>query len=828
VSAPSLPAAAPLGLSAAEVRALTERGLVNTVRRETSRTYGGIVVSNLFNVFNVAVFSMAGGLIGLYFYARDVRTLYDSVTISTVALLNTLFGIVQEIRAKRALDRIRALARPMVRVIRDGRTQEIPSEEVVQGDVIEIRRGDQIPVDGKVLVSHHAEVDESLLTGESAYVYKEEGDPVLSGSFCVAGQSVIAAEKVGEESYIHRLTREARSYKRFLTPLQREIDFIIKVLMGVALTFAVLEIASAWMKFRLGQEAESKVEVLTDTLRAVTSMVTSMIPAGLVLLTTVAFALGVYRISRRGALVQKLNAIESFTNIQVLCMDKTGTLTKNELRVEQVRPLGATSESELEALLGAFAHGSTDKNATLVAIESRFPRPALSVSDEIPFNSKAKLSALSVEVAGKAWSLVLGAPDVLMPSFEDADAAAVRRAVEEHEGLRNLVFASIPHETGSLREALAAKPRMRALAAVALTDELRPDIGQVLEGFFQAGISLKVMSGDAPETVQAVARAAGWKERADRVVAGPELDRMSPDELDAAARSASLFARVSPKNKQDLVASLQRQGRYVAMVGDGVNDVLALKKAQIGVAMGAGSQMSKDVSDIVLLNNDFSILPAVFSEGKNILTNIQSAAKLFLTKNFYAVLLVLFAGYVGLEFPFVPRHVTVIGFFAVSVPAVLITISRADGEIPKNFLADVLRFSAISGGIIAFAALLSYFIVVAGLASSAETGRTVVLTQTVFLSLLNLLLVVGRGSVMRVLRGNLAMTVFAFAFGGLYVGMLLLVTNREGFQFLADFFEVEPLQWTEWSLSFVVTVFSAAGMILAQRRFATPPPSRLR
>jgi cation-transporting ATPase E len=805
------------GLTSAQVRERAAKGLTNLVRKETSRTYSGIVWSNLFNVFNIAVFSMAGVLLALFAYTGDRRTLYDAVAISTVAFLNTIISIIQEIRAKIALDRIIALSKPTADVIRDGKEVEIPAEEIVVDEVIKLKRGDQIPVDGRMLFSHHCEVDESLLTGESVYIEKEEGDEVLSGSFCAAGHGVMVAERVGEDAYIHRLTREVRAYKRFVTPLQHHIDQLVKILMATAAVMAFLVVCAALAKHRLGPAPGSELAAVIETTRSVASIMTSMVPVGLILLATVAFALGIFRISRRGALVQKLNAIESFANVDTLCMDKTGTLTKNELKVERLTPLGAADEPELGLLVAAFAHHSSEKNATAVALEKRFPRPEARVLDEIPFNSREKFSAVSLEIQGRCRHLFFGASEKLGPRFSQAEREAVQAVIVAHPGLRHLVLGELPQLRTSLQEDFAQGASLHCLGVVSLIDEVRPDVRQVLQGFADRGIALKIVSGDAPETVQAVARAAGWTQDTSRVVTGPQLDQMTPEAVATAAATCSLFARVSPKNKQDLVSSLQKQGKYVAMVGDGVNDVLALKKAELGVAMGAGNRMSRDVSDIVLLQNDFAILPQVLEEGTTILGNVQSAAKLFLTKNMYAVALILAAGFVGLAFPFVPRHVTIIGFFAISIPALLITFTRRIQDIPPSFLRDVLRFTGISGGCIALAALSSFFISLVGFRSGVEQARTVMLTQIVLLSLLNFLIIVGGSRMLENLKRNWGMTLFAAGFALLYLVSLFLVTHPDAPPILREFLEIRSLSAIELGLTFALTAVTGAAMVLLHR-----------
>ena len=815
----------PQGLSAAEVAARRAHGPRKVADSETSRTYAGIIRANLLNVFNITVFSMAAVLASLYGYSSDERTLYDAITITGIAFINTVIGIVQEIRAKIALDRVNALARPTATVVRDGTPRDIPIEELLVDDVVQVTRGDQIPADGRVLVSQHCEVDESLLTGESIYIEKPEGAPLLSGSFCVAGQCLMLAEKVGEDSYVRGLTREVRAYTRFQTPLQRDIDRIVQILMLAAASMAFLVVAQAYAKFKVAAQPEDAdgLQAFIETTRSVAAIVTSMVPMGLILLSTVAFSLGVFRISRQGALVQKLNAVESFSHIDVLCMDKTGTLTRNEQSLVGVHVYGELAEADARALAGAFAGRCTEQNATMYAVAQACPAPAgdIRAVDEVPFNSRDKLSAIALRfgAAAETRRLFLGALEVLGPRLVDDAQTFARAVIERDPGLRHVVLAELRgDENRPLREAADGRAPLTLLAVLSFADALRADAPEVLRAFTERGIALKIMSGDAPETVRAVARAAGWQGDTERVVTGPELDAMPPEALAQVATDVSLFARVSPQNKRALVASLQAQGRYVAMVGDGVNDVLALKKAQLGIAMGAGNRMSRDVSDIVLLQNDFAMLPRVLEEGSTIVHNVQSSAKLFITKNVFSLALIVATGFIGLAFPFVPRHVTILNFFSITVPALLLTFTHRQLEVPPSFLRDVLRFTGISGGLIALAGLVSYFVSIVGFEAPVERARTVLLTQLVFLTLLNFVLVIGGAHMRTNLKRNAVLSVFPFVFGGLYLLFLLTVTGSDTFESLATFLEMERLEGVELALALGVTLVTGALMVFTQRR----------
>jgi cation-transporting ATPase E len=819
-------ATAPQGLSTAEVAERAARGLRNVAPRESTRTVPAILRGNFATVFNLVVFTMAAVLFVLYLRADDLRPLYDAVAISGLALLNSVVGVVQEVRAKRALDRISALARSTCTVLRDGKLGQVAQDQLVQGDLIQVSRGDPIPVDGTIVATAagHCEVDESLLTGESESVEKPVGAPVRSGSFCVAGQGLLVAEQVGAASYLHGVVREVKAYRPFKTPLQKNVDRIVQLLTSIAGVLVVLVVAQAVARVRPWPvEPGERLEEVIEVARSVAAIVTSMVPMGLVLLSTVAFSLGVLRISRKGALVQRLNAVESFSHVDVLCMDKTGTLTKNELRLCAATPAAGGSEAALRAAAGVFAHRCTEQNGTVLALRlaTATPGAGVEVLGEVPFNSRDKWSGLDVrDQAGGQRGLVLGALEVLGARLPEAQREEARRVTLAAPGLRHVLLAET--ESGAT---VAARGGLRLLGVLSLSDEVRADAPEVLRAFAARGLSLKILSGDAAETVRAVAREAGWPAGAGTVVTGPELDAMTPEELSAAAGAQSLFARVSPQNKRALVRALQAQGRYVAMIGDGVNDVLALKEANLGIAMGAGSRMARDVSDLVLLGNDFALLPEVLSEGSSIVANVETAAKLFLTKNAFSLTLVLATGFLGLAFPFVPRHVSVLNLFAITLPAMFITFSRRppDAEPPlggtkPSFLREVLRFAGRSGGLIGLGALGSFFVSLVALDAPVERARTVLLTQLVLLCSLNFLLVVGGAHLVSNLRRSLLLALFPLAFSALYLGLLFGLTQTGSLSWAAGFLEVERLTGVELAVTLGTTLVAGAAMVWAQLR----------
>lgn len=660
------------GLTELEVLARRQRGEGNEVDLGTSRSYLDIVRANLFTFFNNILFTIGVALVVL-------GRVNDALTSVGLGLVNAIISTIQELYAKRKLDRIALVTRPTVTVLRDGQEKVIDPADLVRGDILRVRGGDQIVADGIVISEGRLEMDESLLSGESDLVSKHARDTLFSGSFCVAGDAYYEAEKVGTASFANQLTAAARKFEFVKTPLQKEIDFAVRVVMLLVTLMSILILLAAVLE---------KLPFIR--LVQISAVLTGQVPYGLFFMIVVAYALGAAGIARQGALAQRVNAIESLSNVDVLCLDKTGTLTTNRLRYQDIQPLGGRSRDEVERLLGDFVRSVSVTNRTTEAIIAGCQGEKRNLLDEVFFTSSRKWSALSFGGDERRGVYVLGATEMLKP-YLPAEAMAEDALLSAHvktwseAGLRVLVFA---HNSGvtALRDEKGQPhlPALIPLGVISLVDELRPGARETLSEFGRLGIRIKMISGDDPQAVAALAKQAGFVQDI-MLVSGLELDQMSEDEFNRAAAEATIFGRISPKQKEKIVGSLIAQGDYVAMMGDGLNDVLSLKKAKLGIAMQSGSSATRNVADIVLLNDSFAALPPAFQEGKRIVSGMASAMYLFLTRVATTTLIIIAISIVGLGFPFEPAHVA-LTIFTVGIPSFfLIRWAR-----PKTGQTDLL------------------------------------------------------------------------------------------------------------------------------------------
>ncbi|MDY0331522.1 MAG: HAD-IC family P-type ATPase [Thiomonas sp.] len=690
------------GLTGAEVRARIARGDVNRVVMPTSRTALEIVRANVLTRFNA--------ILGALFVVIVTTGPWQDALFGGVLVVNTLIGIVQELRAKRTLDRLTLVSQPRARAVRSGRSVDIPTAEIVLDDILELASGDQVVVDGVLLGALGLEVDESLLTGESAAVAKRPGEEVLSGSFVVAGTGCCRVTRVGARAYGNRLASEARHFSLAHSELRAGINRILGYITWAIVPTAVLLFAGQFI-------IQAPVG---DALLFSAAGVVAMVPEGLVLLTSLALAVGAVRLARHRTLVQDLPATETLARVDVICLDKTGTLTEREPRLEGVEMLGACPEA-MDAL-AALAATELKPNATLLAIGRAYPwEQAHAVTESVPFSSARKWSGATLDGLG-TW--VLGAPDVLLADRPGSDT--VRRRVEEHaaSGRRVLLLA---RTAGRLTSDRLPDPLVPA-ALVLLTEQVRADAAETLRYFDAQGVTIKVLSGDHPATVSQVATRLGIAHGNDPVDASA-----LPQDAQALAglvETRSVFGRLSPQQKQSLIASLQAKGHVVAMVGDGVNDVLALKRADIGIAMGAGAGAARAVSHLVLLDNRFASLPSVIAEGRRVIGNVERLAALFLTKTVYAMLLALAVGIADVTFPFLPRHLTLVGALTIGIPAFFLSLERNDQRAQPGFVGRVLRFAVPSGLFVAGATFAAYALIhtySGGSLAQARTAATVVL-----------------------------------------------------------------------------------------------------
>lgn len=669
----------PHGLTAAEVREREQRGETNAYQPRVSRTYWDIVRDNVLNLFNVVLFSLLFVVIYLQDYATAVFAGFSVVS-------NTFLGMIQEINAKRKLDSLALLSEHQVHVIRDGTAHEISMREVVKDDVIRIEPGDKIVVDGIIIQSDSLEVDESQLTGESDAVYKEIDNEVMSGSFCIAGTGLMQATRVGRESTLNQLSEIAKEYRNVKTPTQRRIDIVVELSVFIMFIFVPMLLISDLL-------VTEPALPLLQAVRNSVVFVTSLVPQGLVLVAILSLTLGAIKISRRDdTLIQKVNAVESLANATVLCFDKTGTLTKNELRVQQVISLNGEKETAILQQLTNYLHNLAHLNRTGKSVQDYaddFVQPEAHVIkvEEVPFTSGRKWGAVEFE----HQTLVLGAPERVLPQTFTGDSV-IERAIElSKQGLRVLAFAS----TNALPEHDRIDGHTTPIALIVLSDKIREDIQETLQSFRDEAISLKVISGDNLETVRSIAGQAGMDTRV--AYTGDELDAMGDEALTAAVQQANVFARIAPETKRRIVKALQAKDEYVAMVGDGVNDVPALKQANLAIVMNDGTQISKDVADIVLLNNAMSTLPRAFREGKEITQTILGTMKLFLARNAYAILFFIFIAFMALPFPITPIQISWVTFGTINMSATLIAFAIIRPQVMLDFRRDVLDYILTAG-----------------------------------------------------------------------------------------------------------------------------------
>ncbi|MBB1255446.1 HAD-IC family P-type ATPase [Streptomyces alkaliterrae] len=739
VTGETVPAARGQGLDAGQVAARVEAGQVNDVPSRSSRSLGEIVRANLFTRINA--------IIGVLFVIILIVGPIQDALFGGVILANTVIGIIQEVRAKRTLDELAIVGETRPSVWRDGVLVSLSASEVVRDDVIELGPGDKIVVDGAVIGSDNLEVDESLLTGEADPVVKEPGDTVMSGSFVVAGTGAFATTRVGKDAYAAQLAEEAKRFTLVNSELRQGISTILKYVTYVIIPAGIALIISQLM-INDGD--------LPEAIRRMVGGLVPMVPEGLVLLTSIAFAVGVVRLGKKQCLVQELPAIEGLARVDTVCLDKTGTLTEASMDVEGVHPVtsgepgdagdagDAGDEARLAEVLGALGTSDERPNASMQAIIDRYPAPeGWSVEDSAPFSSARKWSGATLtDNAGDTRTWLLGAPDVLLPAghpaLADADAYG-------GQGLRVLLLArcSTPLDV-LLAEPSAAPGAATPAALVVIKQRIRPEAPETLRYFADQGVDTKVISGDNALSVGAVARGLDLRGAEHPVDARglPDAER-EPEALADKVEQNTIFGRVGPQQKRDMVAALQSRGHTVAMTGDGVNDVLALKDADIAVAMGSGSPASRGVAQIVLLNNNFSTLPSVVAEGRRVIGNIERVANLFLTKTVYSALLAIIVVLAQVPYPFLPRHLTLIGSLSIGIPAFFLALAPNKERARSNFVGRVLRF-AIPAGALAAVATFSAYLMARGVYDDNLEAETSVACLTLFLVALWALAIIAR------------------------------------------------------------------------------------
>lgn len=776
-----------LGLSPAE--AADRLRALGAEKLPASRSTASIVAANVFTLFNA--------IIGGFFILILSLELWADAVFGLIAILNTWIGIRQELKAKAVLDRLAVLVAPKAQVIRDGETLELRAGQIVPGDLVRLTPGDQLVADGVTVSSRGLTLDESLLTGESDGVGKREGDQLLSGAFVVSGSGFCEVTAVRDESYAGRLTGEARAFRHPPAPLQREVNRVI-----VACTWVLLPLAALLIGSLIIRDTN-----LVEAAQTATAGLITLIPEGLVLLMSVTFAIAAVQLARKGLLVQQMSATESLSSVDTICLDKTGTLTDGTLSVAEIYPADGLAERAEESL-ARFAASAGERNRTLEAIASHIPGTGVPVTAEVPFSSEWKWSGMALDGPEGPEVLVLGAPDVLAGEGDLDLGSGLGETLEREASLGNRVVAFC-RSTGPLpaNGSEGPPPGLSPIALVVFRETLREGVAETLDLMRREDVALKLISGDAPETVEAVARQIGLEVKGS--VTGDALPE-DPEGLAEAVSGNTVFARIRPEQKKELVAALADGGHFTAMIGDGVNDVPALKAARMAVGMGSGAQVTKSVADVVLLEDDFARLPEAISAGRRIARNIHRLGRLYLTKTVYAAALILLVAVPGFEFPFLPRQLTLAALLTIGIPSFVLALAPSDGPLYRGHLLRALGAFAIPAGVAtALATIFSFLVVDAS--GTLEEGRTAATTTLVVLGL-SFILLLERGPGREHISIQGYMLAMVAGLGALFAGILAVDPLREAAA-------MSFLTAVEW---FIALLAAALGLVIASLLWRLP------
>ncbi|MDT2815933.1 HAD-IC family P-type ATPase [Vagococcus carniphilus] len=668
------------GLTSVEVANRKARGETNLTTPPTTRNFKQIFAENSLTLFNFINLIIAGFII----YTGS----YKNLLFLGVIVSNTFIGVYQEIKAKRNIDSLTLLNQSKAVVIRNYEKLEIPQDEVVKDDLIMIRRGQQIIVDGVIIETEGFECDESQLTGESDPVEKTTGSEVFSGSFVVSGNAIMQATKVGSESYTYKLTQEAKETKGIYSELILMLKKLIRIL-----TFIIIPVGALLMVTSIASGTHLDKAILGSTAAMI-----GMIPEGLVLLTSVALAVGVVKLSKKKVLVQTMGSIETLARVDVLCLDKTGTLTSGQLKVveQEVFENSGLGSEGFEELVGAMVHGLDEDNATGQALMNAFNCPFKQAQPlkQIPFSSARKWSAISFEKMG---SFYMGAPEYLFETFNETQIDKMKEAMAH--GLRIIAVAKsqIDIENNELPTDL------NLLGFIYLEDEIRPEAPQTLKYFKEQEVDICIISGDHPETVSQIAKRAGI-ERPDKKI---DMSQVSNEDIPELIKEYRIFGRVSPEQKKRLVEALQEEGHVVGMTGDGVNDILALKKSDCSIVMSNGSDAAKGIADFVLLDSNFDSMVGVVLEGRKVINNIQRVASLYLTKTVYSMVLAALFIFLSSPYPFQPIQLSPISSLTVGIPSFFLALRPNTAPIKGKFLKNVFEPALASGFSVVFFTIMT-------------------------------------------------------------------------------------------------------------------------
>lgn len=695
------------GLSSAQVQTRFTQFLFNDTNKKYSKSYASIFVGNICTFFNLLCLI---AFIALILAGTKGLTNYLVIFITTA---NIVIGIIQEIRSKLSIDKLSIMAANTAKVMRDGEVTEIPLSEIVLDDVIILELGNQVPADC-ILAEGNVEVNESLLTGESVSVKKKPGDILYAGSFISSGSGKFRVEKVGRETYLQKLTSKAKKYKRPNSELMNSTKWIIKAIGVLIIPIAIgifFKMYNAYYEGIPGSENITDWLLSTQVSYAIQrtcTVVIGMIPSGMLLLTSVALAVGVIRLSKHNTLVQDLYSLEMLARVNVLCLDKTGTITDGRMKVNDCIILNTVGDLSLNDIMGSMLSALDDNNQTSIALTNHFGHSdKLTPIAKIPFSSKRKLSAVTFDEAG---TFVYGAPEFVLKPLP----AKVERIIKQYAqmGMRVLVLAhSATPIAGDKLPAI-----MRPIAVISIADNIREDAIETIKWFKDNDVAVKVISGDNPVTVSEVARRAGIA-GADKYIS---LEGLNNSEVENVAGKYTVFGRVTPEQKAILVRAIKAEGNTVAMTGDGVNDILALKEADCAISVASGSEAARNVSHLVLMDNNFNSMPKIVGEGRRVINNIKNSSSLYLMKTLFTALLAALVLIIpGMVYPFMPKNMLLLEVCVIGIPSFFLSLQPNNARVQGKFITHVIS-RAVAGGVLMILCVMSMYI--ANVANNEEFG----------------------------------------------------------------------------------------------------------
>ena len=715
------------GLSKSQVEERQEQGLVNRAQKKYSKTYKSIFISNICTFFNLLCLLAALALL-------SAHAPITQFTFVLIFLCNICMGIIQEIRAKKKIDRLSILSSPTARVIRDRKKREIPISEIVLDDILLLGAGQQVPADC-IMLDGAAELNESLLTGESVPVKKENGETLYAGSFVASGHCAVRVDKIGEDTYISKLTARAKKYKRPNSEIMNSINLFIKVIGFIIIPIAIFmfltnfkNLGGSWADIRAGggffATLFSNNPTLNDTIQKTCSVVIGMIPSGLLLLTTVALSVGMIRLAKYNTLVQDMYSLEMLARVNVLCLDKTGTITDGRMKVSDCVLLNNATEYSVDDILGSMLASLKDNNQTSIALYERFGHSsALQASAILPFSSARKLSAVTF---GEAGTFAMGAPEFVLKPMP----IRVEKIVKQYAqmGLRVLVLAHSPAQIQGDKLPTVFRP----IAIITLSDNIRPDAIETIKWFRENDVAVKVISGDNPVTVSEVARRAGIKNASQFL----SLEGLSDIEVENAANQYTVFGRVTPEQKAILIRSIKKAGNTVAMTGDGVNDILAMKEANCAVSVASGSDAARNVSNLVLQDNNFGSMPKIVNEGRRVINNIKDSASLYIMKTLLTMLLALVCIFTGSAYFFTTNNMLMFEVLISAIPSFVLSLQPNTNRVKGKFIPFVVSRAMPGAFTMAFGILALYIINQTSLSSLFEFTNAAGETETVYNAML--------------------------------------------------------------------------------------------